>query len=161
VTVISNTTPINYLVLIGAIDVLPELFGRVLVPSAVARELSRPKAPREVREWMAAAPAWVAVETPIGEGPKRLGAGESSVIALAIERGADLLLLDEKLGRREAERQGFSVMGTVGFIRLAGKRSLIDLPQAIARLRATNFQIAEGILDQVLAEHERQRGSGT
>jgi predicted nucleic acid-binding protein len=37
--VIADTTPLNYLILIGHADVLPALYGRVLIPEAVAQEL--------------------------------------------------------------------------------------------------------------------------
>jgi predicted nucleic acid-binding protein len=46
--VISDTTPLNYLILIGQIEVLPKLFGRLIVPPAVIRERLHPKAPPTV-----------------------------------------------------------------------------------------------------------------
>jgi len=49
---VTNTTPLNYLVLIGAVNVLPALYGRVLVPGAVASELQHERTPAEVRAWI-------------------------------------------------------------------------------------------------------------
>jgi predicted nucleic acid-binding protein len=47
--VVSDTTPLNYLILIDAAQVLPALFGRVCAPTAVMRELSDPRGPQPVR----------------------------------------------------------------------------------------------------------------
>ncbi len=48
--VVADTTPINYLVLIGKIELLPSLYRVVLIPQAVHRELQSTKAPGVVRE---------------------------------------------------------------------------------------------------------------
>ena len=50
--IVSDTTPINYLILIEAIDVLPQLYGRILIPETVRAELLDPNAPAEVRSWV-------------------------------------------------------------------------------------------------------------
>ena len=59
--IIADTGPINYLVLIGNIDLLPVLFETVILPSAVEAELSDPDAPPSVRNWIADPPAWLDV----------------------------------------------------------------------------------------------------
>ena len=58
-TVVSDTSPIDYLVLIELQDVLPALFEQVLIPGAVLRELQSPKGPQEIRKWMASRPSWL------------------------------------------------------------------------------------------------------
>ncbi|HZL56025.1 MAG TPA: hypothetical protein VFC21_03025 [Bryobacteraceae bacterium] len=55
--VIADTSPINYLLLIGYIHILPALFDRVILPALVRDELNHPKAPLAVRNWIAAPPA--------------------------------------------------------------------------------------------------------
>jgi len=55
--VIADTGPINYLILIGEIEVLPPLYHRVAVPPSVCEELKRPRAPEAVRTWIAQPPA--------------------------------------------------------------------------------------------------------
>jgi predicted nucleic acid-binding protein len=60
--VIADTGLINYLILIGHIDILPRLFERVIVPGVVLAELSHELAPASVRRWVAAAPDWLEVE---------------------------------------------------------------------------------------------------
>ena len=63
--IIADTGPINYLVLIGNIDLLPVLFETVILPSAVEAELSDLDAPPSVRNWIAHPRAWLDVhETP-------------------------------------------------------------------------------------------------
>jgi predicted nucleic acid-binding protein len=85
--VIADTGPINYLVLIANIDLLPVLFEKVILPSAVRVELTDPDAPPSVREWIADPPAWLEIhETPShtsGSG-EELDEGETAAIALAI-----------------------------------------------------------------------------
>ena len=54
---VADTSPLNYLVLIGAIDVLPRLFEAVIVPDAVKAELLHARAPAAVRRWAAAPPS--------------------------------------------------------------------------------------------------------
>ena len=60
--VIADTGPINYLILIGQVDILPRLFERVIIPSIVLAELSRELAPASVQRWAAAAPGWIEVD---------------------------------------------------------------------------------------------------
>jgi predicted nucleic acid-binding protein len=59
--VVADTGPLNYLVLIGDIELLPKLFGRVLAPQAVCDELADRDAPAAVRAWAAQRPAWLEV----------------------------------------------------------------------------------------------------
>ena len=54
--VIADTSPINYLIWIAQIDVLPKLYGRILIPSSVYDELTDDDAPEAVRKWIAEAP---------------------------------------------------------------------------------------------------------
>ena len=57
--VIADATPLRYLILIEAIDILPPLYARILIPPIVADELQRPRIPLPVRQWMARAPTWL------------------------------------------------------------------------------------------------------
>jgi predicted nucleic acid-binding protein len=80
--VVSDTTPLNYLVLIGADHVLPSLFGRVVVPAAVLAEMQHAKAPPAVSAWAQQPPAWVEIQAPqVQPQFTGLGLGESAAIA--------------------------------------------------------------------------------
>lgn len=97
--VVADTSPINYLVLIEQIGILPRLFTRVLIPPAVFDELTHPAAPSPVREWTERRPIWLEVITPKDTVPfAQLDPGESQAISLAGELGADVVLIDELAG---------------------------------------------------------------
>jgi predicted nucleic acid-binding protein len=121
--VIADTSPINYLVLIDHIEVLPKLYGRILTPPAVCDELRSALAPLPVRRWIAHPPLWLEVQA-AGRAPDaallqaQLGAGEREAIVLAQELAADELIIDELRGRREARRRHLHFTGT---LRNAGK----------------------------------------
>ena len=59
--VISDTSPICYLVLIGYIDVLPALFGSITIPHTVKEELQHPMAAPAIHQWTANSPTWFQV----------------------------------------------------------------------------------------------------
>jgi hypothetical protein len=62
--VVADTSPLNYLVLIQHDSLLPALYERVMVPPAVLADLQQPRTPPTVRIWVAAPPAWLAVQRP-------------------------------------------------------------------------------------------------
>jgi predicted nucleic acid-binding protein len=66
-TVVSDTSPLCYLLLIDLIDLLPELYGRVVIPEAVRDELAAPEAPTIVQNWIAQPPDWLEVQTFAGQ----------------------------------------------------------------------------------------------
>jgi predicted nucleic acid-binding protein len=59
--IVSDTSPINYLVLIGEIEILRKLAGQVIIPQAVYRELQDPHTPQQVKDWIDSGPAWIEV----------------------------------------------------------------------------------------------------
>jgi predicted nucleic acid-binding protein len=157
--VIADTSPINYLVLIDHIEVLPRLYGRVLIPPAVCEELQRARTPEVVRRWVADPPGWLEIvapkQAPDSELIKAdLDAGERDALLLAHELAADELIIDDMDGRREARRRGLPFIGTLGVLRLAGDRGLLDFKQAIAELRNTSFYIEPRLLDRLIRGEE-------
>jgi predicted nucleic acid-binding protein len=153
--VIADTGPVNYLIWIGEIAVLPKLYGRILVPPSVCDELKRAPAPQAVRAWIAQPPAWLETRTPSHTPDAellraRLGPGESDAILLAQELGADELILDDLRGRQEARRRHLHFIGTLGVLRTAARERLLNLEAAIDRLRDTNFHVSQNVLDQLL-----------
>lgn len=89
--VVADTGPLNYLILIEAVAILPRLFSRVLIPGAVRLELSHPKAPRAVSSWIANPPPWLVIVklAPVfAAEPHILHQGERQAIALAAEEQA-------------------------------------------------------------------------
>src|SRR5215813_13374058 len=103
--VVADATPLRYLILIEAVDTLPALYGRILIPRMVADELQRPRTPLPVQQWMTTPPAWLDIRRapPMPEHALwRLGAREREAIALAQVLHADLLMMDDWDGREAA-----------------------------------------------------------
>jgi predicted nucleic acid-binding protein len=153
--VVADTGPINYLILIEHIDLLRALFGRVILPFAVAGELIALRSPSAVRYWACNPPAWVGLHaTPGGFDAdpllKGIDAGEKAAIALASTVNADLLLMDDRRGVKAARRIGLRVTGTLGVLELAAQSGLVDFAQAVDRLRRTNFRVPEVLIDALL-----------
>ena len=162
--IIADTGPINYLVLIGNIDLLPILFEKVILPSAVQAELMDPDAPPSVRNWIADPPAWLDIlETPSRQfdqgSVQGLDEGETAAIALAISLGADLLLMDDRKGVIVARGMGLRVTGTLGVLDIAAERGLVNFAQAVTRLRRTTFRIPEALLDSLMTKHANEGGN--
>lgn len=164
--VVADTSPIHYLAVIESIQLLPQLYDRVILPKAVLAELTHPRAPEAARRWAGALPSWAVIrEATRIDLAGVLDAGEAEAIALAEELRADLVLIDEREARREAARRGIPVIGTVAILEEAAARNLIELPEAFARLLATNFRIDRSYLDDALRRdaerRERQRQTHT
>jgi predicted nucleic acid-binding protein len=155
--VVSNTSPINYLLQIDGIEILRNLYGRIVIPHAVLVELEDAESPNVVRDWAGRSPDWVEVRIPVrelGGQLTHLGAGEKDAILLAEEIGADLLIIDERAGYTEAENRGLLVTGTLGVLEKAADLGLINLTEVVSRLLGTNFRIRRNIVETLLRRHE-------
>src|SRR5207344_238863 len=97
-TVVSDTSPLNYLVLIDLQHILPQLFERILIPQAVQEELSSARAPEPIARFLAAAPAWLEIRRVSGIDPRlqHLDPGEREAIVLAASVAAKWVLIDER-----------------------------------------------------------------
>ena len=154
--VIADTGPINYLILIGHIDILPALFEKVILPAVVRDELKHRKAPSAVQRWIADPPTWVDVhQTAHVHDPamETLDAGEEDAITLAGELHADLILMDDRDGVLIARSKGFRVAGTLGILSMAAEHRLINLAEAFERIKRTSFHYQQEIMDRLLAEN--------
>lgn len=155
--VVADTTPLRYLIEIGHEHLLAALYGRVLIPPAVAQELNHDRTPQVVRAWIGRPPEWLEIRQPIHALPPDvdLDAGEREAIALAEEVAAELLLVDEWDARREAERRHLRVVGTLRVLADGAKLGLIDLAQSFELLQKTNFRVSAQLLDSLLKEYRR------
>jgi hypothetical protein len=139
--VVSNTSPLSNLAIIGRLDLLKQRYGTVRIPPAVAQELSALSHPAaKGRITAALAEGWLVVEKPPPTPPPLpfpLDAGETEAIALALAVRADVLLMDEKRGREAARRNGLAVAGVLGELLHARREGLLpDLRSEVNRLRA-------------------------
>ena len=160
--VVADTGPINYLALIGHIDILPVLFEKVILPRAVLSELGNRKAPDCVREWVAKLPAWVEIGSDqhlfVDPSLDGLDAGEMATITLAISLQAGLLLMDDRVGVAAARFKGLNVTGTLGVVDLAAERGLVKFEEAIKKLERTSFRRPGALLAALLKKHSRESG---
>lgn len=154
---VSDTSPLNYLLLIEVERVLPALYERIVIPMEVHRELSSDRSPEPIRKWIAAPPHWLEVKDvkKLSSDPEIAGldSGEREAISLALELGASSLLIDEKDGREAAKARGLNVTGTLGVLISAASLGLIDLTEAIIRIRQTSYRIDESILQAIVLQN--------
>jgi predicted nucleic acid-binding protein len=161
--VVSDATPLNVLVRIGHIDLLAELFGEVVIPSAVRDELSHAATPEVVRAWLNSNPHWLVVRAPTGVVDEVVARhrGERQALQLANELNADLLLVDDLRARRIATSFGVKVIGTIGILERAAIARRIDLHEAVRRLRQTDFYVSDGLLTEALRRVESALGESS
>lgn len=149
--VVCDTSPVNYLVLIDEIDLLPQLFTTVVLPAAVLAELQHPRTPPLVASWARELPPWVRVLSP--KDPVEdvgLGRGEAEAIAIAKQVAANVVLIDERKATVVARHRGLLVTGTLGVLALAAESKLVDLEASIRRLLDTNFRASPALIDDIL-----------
>ncbi len=153
--VVADSSPLIVLVNIGQVGLLPKLFTRAVIPSAVAAELRHASRPQAVRDFIASRPAWLTEQSPATIEPiPALHAGELAAISLARELKADLLLIDEVRGRRAAAERNIPITGTIGVLELAADRGLVELREVFGRVKETDFWISHELLDERLRLRE-------
>jgi predicted nucleic acid-binding protein len=155
VIVVADTSPLNYLIQLGQAVLLNELYGQVLVPEAVARELAHAAAPEIVRSWIGSPPAWltiVAVRDRDLSLPFQLGEGESEAISLALELNL-AVLLDDQRARKEAELRNVPTAGTLAVLVQGALRKKLNLEDALHHLRLLQFRISYEIEAHALARY--------
>jgi predicted nucleic acid-binding protein len=151
--VVADTSPINYLVLIDGIDLLRLLYGRIVIPVEVFAELTAEGAPAAVLAWIRNQPGWLEVrQAPQGTIPHAvasLDAGEVAAISAPLIERDSLLLIDESAGRSVADKLGVANTGTLGVLVEAAAEGLIDLRDALEKLRRTNFRVSESLIEKL------------
>lgn len=151
--VVADASPLIALHQIGQLALLERLFAQVQIPPAVVQEVA-PSLP--------VLPAWILVRElsqPIGSAILRaaLGRGETDVLGLAQQLGADLVILDDRPARRLALDLGLSVAGTAGILARAKRAGLISAVRPlIEQLLSLGFRLSPVIIEQVLADAGEQ-----
>jgi predicted nucleic acid-binding protein len=155
--VVSNTSPLTNLAAIGQLGLMPLLFKQIHIPGAVWQELHAGDVTWPGREEVDAA-TWIVRDRVsashfLTELMGDLGPGEAEAITLALDIKADLVLLDEKEGRRKAQRAGLRVMG-VGGVLLAAKAQhhLAEVrPCLDGLMQIAGFYLSESVYHALLA----------
>lgn len=156
--IVADTSPLNYLIRLGYADILREIYGRVLAPPAVLMEMQHPEAPAEVRAWAASPPVWLEERKPqhVDESlSDELGDGEREAISLALEVHANILLIDERADRQEAEARHIEVAGTLAVLLQASLLGYFEFPEAMQRLRGYGFRVSKPIEAILLRRYEQ------
>ncbi|WP_375477817.1 DUF3368 domain-containing protein [uncultured Nostoc sp.] len=154
--IVSDTSPINNLAAINHLHLLQQLYGTVLIPEAVYRELTDPNFPVagaiEVQTfiWIQTRPVpdRILVEALSNE----LDIGEAEAIALALEMKADQVLIDERRGRMVAAMLNLGYTGILGILVEAKSQRLISAvkPLLDALINQAGFWLAEPLYKRVL-----------
>lgn len=154
--VVSNTSPLIALAAAGHLDLLRQLYGRILIPPQVYREAVEKK-PDAAGAAMIGAARWLEVRRVhdrelVDTLEGKLDAGEAEAIVLALEQSADLLLIDEPAGRTQAKQLGQGVTGTLGLLLVAKHRGLLAAVRPIVDdLEAgAGFRVRRELREQVL-----------
>lgn len=164
---VSNTSPVLNLAIIGRLVLLRERFGELWIPAAVLRELRVEEGlpgSSAVREARGA--GWLRVDEardqPLVQVLRRdLDAGEAEAIALAVELKADRVLLDEREGREMARSLGLKVTGALGVLLCAFREGkLPSLREAMEELRGrAGFRIGAELFGDLLSESGEGKGN--
>ena len=162
--VVSNTSPLLNLAIVGHLPLLRQQFGEVWIPPAVIEELRVEgdlPGSHAVREAIGA--GWLRVEEVQDHALARvlqrdLDGGEAEAIALALQMKANRVLLDEREGRRVAKSLGLKVTGVLGILLQARREGhLQSLQEAMEELQEqAGFRIGQELFTHVL----RKGGEG-
>ncbi len=150
--IVSNASPVIALEQIGQLHLLQQLFDRVIVPPAVAREVSP----------TVMLPAWIeqqSLRQPIGPQilSASLGAGESEAISLALELQARLVILDDRPARRLAQALHLPVIVKLGILLAAKRRNVLSAVRpSLDALLQHDFRISQRLYEQILGDAKEQ-----
>ncbi|KOP24778.1 nucleic acid-binding protein [Hapalosiphon sp. MRB220] len=156
--IISDTSAITNLAAINHLHLLPKLYNQVKIPEAVYRELTDVESPVPGTVEVQSA-SWIEVKQVVNHDTVerlrrevRLDPGESEAIALALELDADLLLIDERRGRAEADRLGLRIIGLLGILVEAKRQNLIVAvkPLMDALIATSEFRLSPALYNQIL-----------
>ena len=152
--VVSDTSPITNLAAIGQLDLLRQIYGQVVIPEAVFQELTaaggnHPGAVAQQLDWVET--RVVSNSILVNALQVELDQGEAEAIALAQELAADLLLIDEHLGRAVATRLGIRIIGLLGVLIEAKHRALIqEIKPLVDTLMSLGFHVKQDLYQRVL-----------
>ena len=159
--VISNSTPLINFAAIRRLDILEDLFEKIIVPTAVERELLRkgkhyPSATELKTRWSTLIEVMnVSNITLCRMFRLSVDDGEAEAIALALEHPTKLLILDESRGRTIAKSYNLQVTGSIGCLIRAKRTGIIPAIKPLLDAMQTDarFWVNERLYQRILAEH--------
>jgi predicted nucleic acid-binding protein len=156
--IVSNTTPLISLLKLSKLDILKVLYGRINIPNAVFQEVEAGKNKDYYKDLSNL--DWInIVENQDKQAVKYfldLDSVEAEAIILATEIKADLIIMDEKLGRFHAKHADIKVTGTIGVLIKAKKEGLIkELKPLLYELIRKEVWICDKLINEILNKLER------
>lgn len=155
--VVSDTSPVLSLALIGQLDVLRQLYGTLIIPQAVHDELVIGGAAYGDGEQVVGH-SWIEVRATTNHTvrallERELDRGEAEALALAIELRADLVLIDEFKGRRLAD---YLKVPHAGLVDLLGEAKHLQVLAAVKPtlddlMQRANFRVGRKLYERILA----------
>lgn len=161
--VVSDTSPLLNLAIIGRLSLIRDQFNQVVVPLSVFEELkANENLPGSAYLKMAIDEGWILQRSVIQEPSlqlllRDLHRGEAEAIALGLQAKADWVLMDEREGRKYAKALGLRVTGVLGILlRAKYEKKIPSLKQAIDELsNLAGFRISSHLIERLLTEcHE-------
>lgn len=157
-TIVSNASPLIGIARIDKLDLLRELYGELVIPEAVWHEVVVRGAGQPGAEQIKASgwinQAHVENRTLVQVLSQDLDVGEAESIALALEVQAEILLMDERLGRETADHLGLRYIGVIGILVQAKHKGLIDrIEPSLKALRdLAGFRVSDELYMRVLQD---------
>ena len=155
--IISNSSPLVNFTALGQLQLLPQLYGAIVIPEAVYQEVVVAGRGYPGRATLAQAD-WLVCERVSDRTAvaalSSLGRGEAEAVVLVVENPGALLLMDDRRGRLAALNLGVNIIGTVGVLLVAKKKGLIPvIASEIERLQTeVGFRLREDLKVRVLRE---------
>ncbi len=151
--VISNTTPILSLLKIGKLDILKELYGKIIIPLGVYEEVEQGKEKGYYQDLKKL--DWIEIRQIQDKNSPfyflDLDKGEAEVIILSKEMNADLVIIDELLGRRYAKQINLNLTGTLGILLKAKTRGIIpSVKDLILELNEKGSWISPKLISEIV-----------
>jgi uncharacterized protein len=156
--VVCNSGPIIWLSRIDRFSLLRDLFGEVVIPPAAYAEtvLRAEGYPNAVNVQAAIDAGWIMVTPALESGgvarlQARLDSGEAETLVVALELEADVVLIDDRRGRRVAAELGLTPMGTAGVLLLAHDRGVaVDVKATIDEMRSLGFRLSNQAYQEII-----------
>lgn len=156
--IVSNTSPISNLTIVGEISLLQQIYPKILIPPAVHSELTRLPILQPAMLSLLDA-GWLEIQSPTNLQllytlNQILDPGEAEAITLAVELSADRLLIDERLGRNIAASYGLKLRGLLGILIHAKQQGLIPVLKPILDhlINQAGFRVSQALYDRTLQE---------
>lgn len=151
--VVSNTTPVISLLKLDRLQILKDLYGEIYIPQEVFNEIEAGKN-KEFYSNLSKF-GWIKIEKIQNESSLSyfldLDKGEAEAIVLATEKKADLIILDETLGRFHAKHAGLKVTGTIGILLKAKQLGyIVELKPLLLELRTKSVWLSDNFVGEIL-----------